>query len=1005
MNTLVLRTDVSGDPAFSELLGRVRETGLGAFAHQDVPFERLVEELSPARSMARHPLFQVMLTLQNNTEAALELPDLEVRPFAPARISARFDLDLTLTERFDRDSAPAGLAGALTFALDLFDRGTADRIGERFISLLSAVVADPRQRIGRVDILDAGERHRVLTEWNDTARDVPTVTLPDLFEAQATRTPDAPALTSDDVELSYAELNARANRLARLLIERGVGPETPVGVAMERSADAVVALLAVAKAGGAYLPIDPEYPAERIAYVLDDARPVLVITSTAAAASVPGVDMSACVVVDEPQTVELLGRFVDGDVADAERAGALLPSHPAYVIYTSGSTGRPKGVVVQHQGLASLAAEQIVRFALGADSTVLQFASPSFDAAMWELVMAVCNGGRLVLAGPGNRLAGPSLARVVADHGVTHVTVPPAVLATLEPDALPTVSTLVTAGEALGGELVGRWAAGRRLVNAYGPTETTVCATVTDPLDADAVPHIGSPLVNTRVYVLDGGLQPVPPGVAGELYVAGAGLARGYLNRPGLTAERFVANPFGAAGERMYRTGDVVRWNAAGVLEFVGRADDQVKVRGFRIELGEVEAVLVSHPSVAQATVIVREDTPGDKRLVGYVVLRPEAGEDGSRLTAALRDFVRGTLPDHMVPSVMMVLDGLPLTVNGKLDRKALPVPGHHALVPGGRGPSTAQEEILCTVFADVLGLPRIGVDDNFFELGGHSLLATRLVSRIRSLLGVEVPIRALFEAPTVAGIAGRLAEAGQARPALTAAARPDVVPLSFAQQRLWFLGELEGPNPAYNIPVALRLTGDLDHDALQAALRDAVARHEVLRTVFPAVDGAPHQRILAPQTLPIDLRLIDATGPDEPHLAEALAAASGYAFDLRAEIPLRASLFAVGPQEHVLLLVLHHIAGDGWSMGPLAHDLSTAYAARCRGEAPGWVPLPVQYADYTVWQRGLLGDEVDPAGVLSRQLAYWRETLAGLPEELALPTDRVRPAVASHRGGSVDLH
>ncbi|MEW1640364.1 amino acid adenylation domain-containing protein, partial [Streptomyces sp. NPDC093801] len=1000
VNTLVLRTDVSGDPTFSELLGRVRETGLGAFAHQDVPFERLVEDLAPSRSIARNPLFQVMLALQNNTQAVLELPGLDVSAVPGGEAPAKFDLSFSFSEVFGSGSAPAGLRGAITFATDLFDRTTVERIAERFIGFLRSVVADPRQRIGRVDILDAGERRRILTEWNDTARHLPAVTLPELIQGQVARTPRATAVVHQGVELSYAELNARANRLARLLIERGVGPETPVGVAMERSADLTIALLAVLKAGGAYVPVDPAYPAERIAYMLDDARPVLVITSTGAAASVAGADASACVVVDEPQTTELLRRFDAGDVADAERVSELLPSHPAYVIYTSGSTGRPKGVVVQHQGLASLAAGQIERFAVDADSRMLQFASPSFDASISELVTTLCAGARLVLTSSEELLAGPTLTRVVAEHAITHVTVPPAVLATLEPDALPTVSTLVTAGEALGGELVGRWAAGRRLLNAYGPTETTVCATVTDPLDADAVPHIGSPLVNTRVYVLDGGLQPVPPGVAGELYVAGAGLARGYLNRPGLTAERFVANPFGAAGERMYRTGDVVRWNAAGVLEFVGRADDQVKVRGFRIELGEVEAVLVSHPSVAQATVIVREDIPGDKRLVGYVVPAGAVRVD----VDAVRDHLSEVLPEYMVPSALVVLLGLPLTVNGKLDRKALPAPGSNDATSDSREPSTAQEGILCSIFAELLGHPRVGLDDDFFELGGHSLLATRLVIRIRKVLGVEVPIRALFEMPTVAGLTRRLAEAGQARPALTATARPDAVPLSFAQRRLWFLGELEGPNPAYNIPIALRLTGDLDHDALQAALRDLVARHEVLRTVFPSADGQPRQRILDPEDLSIDLPVVDAGGFEEAELADAVARASVHPFRLATEIPLRASLFAVGPQEHVLLLVVHHIAGDGWSLGPLARAVSTAYAARLRGYAPQWEPLPVQYADYTLWQRELLGDDDDPDSVLSQQLAYWRSALAGLPEELALPTDRSRPAIATQRGDTIAL-
>ena len=534
------------------------------------------------------------------------------------------------------------------------------------------------------------------------------------------------------------------------------------------------------------------------------------------------------------------------------------------------------------------------------------------------------------------------------------------------------------------------------MVNAYGPTETTVCATISGPLSGAIAPPIGRPIWNTRAYVLDRSLQPVPAGVVGELYIAGAGLARGYLNRAALSAERFVADPYGGPGRRMYRTGDLARWRHDGVLEFLGRADQQVKIRGFRIEPGEIEAVLLSHCTVGQAAVVAREDRPGEKRLVGYVV--PASGQ--STDVSVLRSNLGKSLPEYMVPAAIVLLDALPLTPNGKLDRKALPAPDFGAAT-SWRTPRTPQEEILCSLFAETLGVGRIGLDDNFFELGGHSLLAARLISRIRTAFDLELSIRSLFEAPTVAGLVQRFNEAQAARPALQAVERPAEIPLSFAQRRLWFLERLEGPGPTYNIPLALRLSGPLDCAALEAALADLVERHESLRTVFPETLGIPRQHILeAAKTRPT-LRLQSVT---EAGLGEALATAAQGGFDLSAQIPLRVGLFALDRSEHVLLLVLHHIAGDGWSLAPLARDLARAYLARCQGTAPQWPALAVQYADYTLWQQHALGEESDPGSPLGSQIAFWTKALEGLPEQLELPTDRPRPAVASYRGDTVPL-
>ncbi|MGA8708022.1 MAG: amino acid adenylation domain-containing protein, partial [Steroidobacteraceae bacterium] len=997
INTLVLRTDTSGNPSLRELIGRVRANNLAAYGHQDLPFERLVEVLNPQRSLSRHPLFQVMLALQNNAPANVELPGLTIAFEGVTTAIAKFDLSFALAEERGEDGTPLGLNGAIEYATDLFDRETIEALAQRLIRLLTASAANPEQPIGGLDILFAAERHTILREWNDTARPIPSATLPELFAAQVAKSSGSVAVVFKDMTLTYAQLDACANQLARHLQSLGVGPEVVVGLCVERSLEMIVGLVGILKAGGAYLPLDPAYPPERLAFMLEDAAAPLLLTQSALRERLPEhVGKTIWLDADWPAIVK------NPTTAPANR---LRPANTAYIIYTSGSTGAPKGVTVTHASIVNYIAWGVRACGMdkGIGAPILN--ALAFDATVNPIFLPLSSGKRITILPereqfdllldkfwPGNF----SLLKLTPAHlDILNQSAP---VETFSEKLSGLTHCIVVGGESVTGSHVARWRPLSRIINHYGPTETT-CASTTyelqqnDP-DFEILP-IGRPINNTRVYVLDSGLEPVPAGVIGELYIAGAGLARGYLGRRGLTAERFVADPFGPTGSRVYRTGDLARWRADGVLDFVGRADQQIKLRGFRIEPGEIEAALVRHPSVAQAAVIAREDAPGGRRLVAYVVAAPGQTVDPSQLRTRLAQ----NLPDYMMPAAFVVLDRLPLTPNGKLDRGALPAPDIAPAV--ARAPRTPQEEILCSLFAEALGLQRVGIDDNFFALGGHSLLATRLISRIRTSLDVEVAIRTLFEAPTVEALAQRLHEAETARPALLRMTRPEEIPLSFAQRRLWFLHRLEGPGAAYNIPMAVRLTGALDQNALEAALGDVVDRQESLRTIFPDTLGVPRQEIL--QGPAARVRLL-AERVDETGLAAALDAAAGRGFELSSEPPLRAHLFVLGECEHVLLLLLHHIAGDGWSLAPLWRDVAVAYGARVEGKAPSFAPLPVQYADYTLWQHQVLGSESDPHSAMARQLSFWSETLKDLPDQIELPTDRPRPAVSSYRGGHVPL-
>ncbi|WP_109034863.1 non-ribosomal peptide synthetase [Streptomyces rubrogriseus] len=975
VNTLVLRTDTSGNPTFRQLLTRVRDTDLTAYTHQDLPFERLVEALNPTRSLTHHPLFQTMLTLHNTQGTKTDrFAGLAAEVVASESVSARFDLSFALAEHFGADHSCEGMSGGVTYSTALFDRATVRDLADRLVRLLAAAVAHPGRPVGQLEIMDAAERRLVLQEWNDTAAEPPAASVTGLFERQARRSPEATAVEFGEVRLSYAELNARANRLARHLVARGAAPGRFVAVALPRSAELVVTLLAVLKSGAAYLPIDPHYPAERVEYMLADAGPALTVAEPVAEAALSG--------------------YGDADLGVDELRGPVHGAHPAYTIYTSGSTGRPKGVVVPRGALDNFLADMGRRFTPGAGDRLLAVTTVGFDIAGLEIFLPLLHGAVLVLADEETARDPHALLHRVSASGITMVQATPSLwqgVVAVAGDELAGVRVLV-GGEALPSELARALTdRARGVTNLYGPTEATIWATAADV--AESGPVIGRPLANTSAYVLDSALRPVPVGVPGELYLAGEQLAQGYHLRPSLTSERFTADPYGPAGTRMYRTGDLVCRRRDGALRYLSRVDQQVKLRGFRIELGEIEAELSRHPAVAESAVTVREDRPGDRRLVGYVV--PKGPVPSAR---ELRERLRGRLPEFMVPTAFVVLDALPLTPNRKLDRKALPAPEYDG-EPVGRGPRDPREEILCALFAEVLGVARVGIDDGFFDLGGHSLLATRLVSRIRTALGVELSVRRFFETPTIAGLSGALDRAAGARAPLAARPRPERVPLSPAQQRLWFLHQFEGPSATYNMPTALRLSGPVDRAALERAIGDVLVRHESLRTVFAADDGGSWQVVLPADRAAGRLDVVDVTAGE---VAERVGEAARHAFDLTADIPFLARLFRVSDTEHVLLLLIHHIAGDGWSMAPLARDLTAAYAARCAGAAPDWEPLPVQYADYALWQREVLGDESDPDSVAARQLAYWKEALAGLPEQLELPTDRPRPATAGYTGDRI---
>ncbi|MEV4053511.1 non-ribosomal peptide synthase/polyketide synthase [Amycolatopsis sp. NPDC049688] len=955
VNTLVLRSRVRPDLAFTTFLDEAAAGVRAAFDHQDLPFDRVVDAVQPGRDPSRTPLFQVMVVLQNSPREAARLPGLETEELPQPATAANFDLTL----EFQQDAGV--LRAALTYNTDLFDAATIDRLAAHLGVLLAGVADDPDRPVSRLPLIGPAERDLVLGTWNETACPVGPETLPELVSARARRTPDATAVIAGET-LTYAELDARAGRLARVLAGHGIGPERIVALALPRSAEIVVAQLAVWKAGGAFVPVDPTYPLERITFMLSDARPALVLTLDGLAPPVPeGVPV---LTLDDPA-------LFDGEPAPAV---PVRPEHPAYVIYTSGSTGRPKGVVVTHAGLAGFAAAEAEHLRVAEGDRVLAYSSPSFDASILELCLAWASGAALVVVPP-EPLLGEPLAEFLATHRITHTLIPPAALATVPASDLPDLRTLVVGGDACPPELVDRWAPGRRMINAYGPTESTIVATWSEPLAPGTPPPIGRPIPNTRAYVLDAALQPVPIGVAGELYVAGPSLARGYLDRPGLTADRFTADPFGAPGERMYRTGDVVRWTAAGQLEFTGRADDQVKVRGFRIELGEVEAALTRHASVASAVAAVQQDSSGHKRLVACFVTAPGAEPVGA---AGLREFLGRSLPGHLVPSALLELPALPLGPSGKVDRRALPVVAA-AAEPATRHvePVTPAERALCEIWAQVLGLERVGTADNFFELGGDSILSMQVVSRARQA-GLRVSTKDIFLHQTVAALAP---EAG----AVTEEAAADGpvvgdVPLTPIQD--WFFATHTVNPHHFNQSMLVELADGFDAGALERALAAVWTHHDALRMRFTRTEEGWQQHNDGVEPVP-RLRHEDLTavaGADRAAALGRIADDVHAGFDLTGGPLLAAVLVTAEPAWRPrLFLAAHHVVVDAVSWRILLDDLDTAYRQATRGVPVDLGPRTTSFRDWA----HRLRDHVR-AGGFDDELPYW----TGLPAAGELPVD-----------------